>query len=109
MKPQKLEKLIDLYLLILLTAEDIKLNSTVFHWPDHIKTVFELSTSRIANRRDHIEEDLRKRTVAFEEKLNDYMKEVESFKKKEVSSHCQVNTVQFIFSLYVTPTSEVLK
>lgn len=65
-------------------AEDIKLNSTVFHWPDHIKTVFELSTSRIANRRDHIEEDLRKRTQAFEEKLNDYMKEVESFKKKEV-------------------------
>lgn len=70
--------------LLCFAAEDIKLNSTVFHWPDHIKTVFELSTSRIANRRDHIEEDLRKRTQAFEEKLNDYMKEVESFKKKEV-------------------------
>ncbi|XP_061175178.1 dynein axonemal heavy chain 3-like [Saccostrea echinata] len=67
-------------------SEDIKLNSTVFHWPEHIKTVFELSSSRIANRRDHIEEDLRKRTVAFEEKLNDYMKEVESFKKKEFLS-----------------------
>lgn len=74
-------------------AEDIKLNSTVFHWPDHIKTVFELSTSRIANRRDHIEEDLRKRTQAFEEKLNDYMKEVESFKKKEVG----LNLITFGF------------
>ena len=57
--------------------------------------MFELSTSRIANRRDHIEEDLRKRTTAFEEKLNDYMKEVESFKKKEVSHEKELQILKY--------------
>ena len=63
----------------------------MFHWPDHIKTVFDLSQSRIANRRDHIEDEVRRKTVAFEEKLNDLMKEVESFKKKEVIGHLETN------------------
>lgn len=35
-------------------------------------------------KREHIEEELRNRTRVYEEKLNDMMKEVESFKKKEV-------------------------
>ena len=38
------------------------------------------------NRREHAEEEVRKKVAAFEEKLNDYNKEVESFKKKEVWS-----------------------
>ncbi|XP_053383461.1 dynein axonemal heavy chain 3-like [Mercenaria mercenaria] len=63
--------------------EDIKLNSQVFHWPDNIKAVFELSQSRIMNKREHIEEELRSRTRAYEDRLNDMMKDVESFKKKE--------------------------
>ncbi|KAL8573170.1 Dynein heavy chain 3, axonemal [Nucella lapillus] len=66
--------------------EDIKLNSTVFHWPEHIQTVFELSNNRMASKRENLEEDLRKRVSAFEDKLGDFMKEVESFKKKEFMS-----------------------
>ena len=66
--------------------EDIKQNSQVFHWPEHIKTVFELSQNRISNRREHAEEEVKRKVVAFEEKLNEYNKEVESFRKKEVES-----------------------
>ena len=70
---------------MLVAVEDIKLNSTVFHWPEHVQTVFELSNSRIISKRESLEEDLRKRVSAFEDKLHEYMKEVESFRKKEVS------------------------
>ena len=70
---------------LLVPVEDIKLNSTVFHWPEHIQTVFELSNSRIISKRESLEEDLRKRVSAFEDKLAEYMKELESFRKKEVS------------------------
>lgn len=70
--------------LLCFVVEDIKLNSIVFYWLDYIKIVFELFIFRIVNRRDYIEEDFRKRIQVFEEKFNDYMKEVEFFKKKEV-------------------------
>lgn len=73
-------------------VEDIKLNSTVFHWPDHIHTVFELSQNRIMNKRDHIEDDLKKRVSAFEDKLTEMQKEVESFRKKEV---CETVLIHF--------------
>ncbi|XP_041362756.1 dynein heavy chain 3, axonemal-like isoform X2 [Gigantopelta aegis] len=66
--------------------EDIKLNSTVFHWPEHIQTVFDMSQNRIMNKREHIEDDLRKRILAFEDQLNNYMKEVEAYRKKEFLS-----------------------
>ena len=41
--------------------EDIKLNSTVFHWPQHIQKIFELSRNRVGHRRDLAMDDLRKR------------------------------------------------
>ncbi|XP_064624417.1 dynein axonemal heavy chain 3-like [Lineus longissimus] len=66
--------------------EDIKLNSLVFHWPEHIKTVFELAQNRIMNRREHAEDEVRKKVSNFEEKLNEFQKEVDSFRKKEIMS-----------------------
>lgn len=39
------------------------------------------------NKRDQIEEELKKRVAAFEEKLESYNKEVESFRRKEVNKH----------------------
>ncbi|XP_070580768.1 dynein axonemal heavy chain 3-like [Ptychodera flava] len=69
-----------------LPFEDIKLNSTVFHWPDHIQTVFELSKNRFTNRRESAEDEVRKKVENFEAKLNDYSKEVDSFRKKEIMS-----------------------
>ncbi|KAK3579501.1 hypothetical protein CHS0354_028323 [Potamilus streckersoni] len=72
--------------------EDIKLNNTVFHWPNHIKTVFELNQNRIISKREHIEEELRRRVSAFEDKLEKMMKEVESFKKKEIMSQDEMKS-----------------
>ena len=66
------------------SVEDIKLNSTVFGWPEHINTVFELSQSRLLSRRDNVEDDLRKRVSQFEDKLDGYHKEIEGFRNKMV-------------------------
>lgn len=69
--------------------EDIKLNTVMFHWPSQICTVLDHSQGRIMLKRDQIEEELKKRVAAFEEKLEAYTKEVESFKKKEVNKWLQ--------------------
>lgn len=68
----------------MLAEKDIKLNSKVFHWPNTIKAVFELSQTRIMNRREKAEADLKVKLHNFEDKLNEYNKEVTSFRKKEV-------------------------
>ncbi|XP_043945444.1 dynein axonemal heavy chain 3 [Protopterus annectens] len=66
--------------------EDIKLNSTVFHWPDQIQTEFEINRGRLLSRRETAEEELKKRISEFEKKIQGYNKEVETFKKREVMS-----------------------
>jgi hypothetical protein len=48
------------------------LNTHVFHWPDHIKNVFEIAQKIILSKRDSIEDELKSRTAKFEEKLNKY-------------------------------------
>ncbi|CAB3991140.1 dynein heavy chain 3, axonemal-like, partial [Paramuricea clavata] len=78
------ERLVFLLDYATLSYEDIKLNSTVFHWPQHIQKIFELSRNRVGHRRDLAMEDLKKRVKVFEEKLNGYSKEVEAFRKKEI-------------------------
>ena len=71
-----------------LLVEDIKLNSTVFHWPDSLNKVFEVNQNRLTQRREHAQEELKKRIAAFEEKLQEHNKEIETFRKKEVTTHC---------------------
>ncbi|XP_053550231.1 dynein axonemal heavy chain 3 [Bombina bombina] len=67
-----------------LQYDDLKLNSTVFHWPEQIETVFEVNSNRLMSRRDQAEEDLRKRRIDFEKLLKGYSKEIEAFKKREI-------------------------
>ncbi|XP_069036810.1 dynein axonemal heavy chain 3 isoform X1 [Lepisosteus oculatus] len=69
-----------------LPQEDVKLNSSVFHWPEQIQAVFELSRSRLAMRREHAEDSLQKKISEFEQKLQGYNKEVEGFKKRDLMS-----------------------
>ena len=38
------------------------------------------------NRREHAEEETKKKVAAFEDRLNEYQKEVDSFRKKEVGT-----------------------
>jgi len=80
-------------LCLCVTVEDIKLNSTVFHWPDSLNTVFEVNQSRLANLRERAEDDLKKKITAFEEKLFEHNKEIETFRKKEVTAHCMLKII----------------
>ncbi|XP_010216373.1 PREDICTED: dynein heavy chain 3, axonemal [Tinamus guttatus] len=67
-----------------LPLDDIKLNSTVLHWPDQIEEIFENSRAQLYNRRNRAEMALLTRCSQFEETLEIYKKEVESFKRRDV-------------------------
>ncbi|XP_012645608.2 dynein axonemal heavy chain 3 [Microcebus murinus] len=67
-----------------LPNEDIKLNSTLFLWPDQIEDIFENSRNLLLSKRDQAEMDLIKRCSEFESKLEGYSKELEGFRKREV-------------------------
>ncbi|XP_061086442.1 dynein axonemal heavy chain 3 [Conger conger] len=67
-----------------LPDEDLKLNSTVFHWPDQILTLFEQSKNRLGSYREEAEDHLHNRILQFDEMLQGVNKEVEGFKKKEL-------------------------
>ncbi|XP_053412126.1 dynein axonemal heavy chain 3 [Nycticebus coucang] len=67
-----------------LPNEDIKLNSTLFLWPDQIEDIFENSRNLLLSKRDQAEMDLIKRCAEFESKLEGYNKELEAFRKREV-------------------------
>ncbi|KAB5587265.1 hypothetical protein PHYPO_G00011210 [Pangasianodon hypophthalmus] len=69
-----------------LTGDDIKLNSSVFNWPEQIRNVCEVHKDKLANQRDHIEDQLCKRVTELEHTLQDLFKETEVFKKKELIS-----------------------
>ncbi|XP_014652699.1 PREDICTED: dynein heavy chain 3, axonemal [Ceratotherium simum simum] len=67
-----------------LPLEDIKLNSSLFLWPDQIEDIFENSRNLLLSKRDQAEMDLIKRCSEFESKLEGYNKELEGFRKREV-------------------------
>ncbi|NWJ00116.1 DYH3 protein, partial [Crypturellus undulatus] len=67
-----------------LPLDDIKLNSTVLHWPDQIEEIFENSRAQLFNRRNRAEMALLKRCTQFEETLEIYKREVESYKRRDV-------------------------
>ncbi|KAM4697749.1 dynein axonemal heavy chain 3 [Rhinophrynus dorsalis] len=66
-----------------LQYDDLKLNSTVFHWPEQIETVFEINNNRLMTTKDQAEEELRKKRVQFEKLLQGYSADIEAFKKRE--------------------------
>ncbi|KAM4656706.1 dynein axonemal heavy chain 3 [Amazona ochrocephala] len=65
-----------------LSDDDIHLNSTVFHWPNRIEIIFNNSRYELSNKRKHLEKALLERCSQFEEILEGYNREVESFKKR---------------------------
>lgn len=80
------ERLMFLLDYTLFQNEDIKLNSTVFYWPENIESVFELSQTRLQSKRESIEEELKVHLDNFKVYLDDLMKDIESFKRKEIMS-----------------------
>ncbi|XP_069503771.1 dynein axonemal heavy chain 3 [Ambystoma mexicanum] len=63
--------------------DDLKLNSTVFHWPEQIDTILEVNISRLLSRREQAEDELKKRRIEFEQKLQGYTKDVDYFRKRD--------------------------
>jgi len=70
---------------VLYPDEDMKLNSQVFHWPEQLQTIFDATANRLQTGREKSEDELKAKVKAFEERLAGYEKEVDSFRKKEVS------------------------
>ncbi|XP_061847983.1 dynein axonemal heavy chain 3 [Colius striatus] len=67
-----------------LSYDDVNLNSRVFHWPAQIEVIFENSRDQLCSRRNHAEMVLHERCSQFEEILEGYNREVESYKKRDV-------------------------
>ncbi|KAK0140700.1 Dynein heavy chain 3, axonemal [Merluccius polli] len=69
-----------------LPAEDLRLNSTVFKWPDSILTVIDQSKTRLANCTKQAEDELLQRISELEQMLEGVEQEIETFKEKELMS-----------------------
>ncbi|NXK27218.1 DYH3 protein, partial [Arenaria interpres] len=67
-----------------LSYDDINLNSTVFHWPEQIEIIFDNTRDQLHNRRNQAEMALLEKCSQFEETLEGYNREVESYKKRDV-------------------------
>ncbi|KAK3571583.1 hypothetical protein QTP86_014552, partial [Hemibagrus guttatus] len=67
-------------------CDDIKLNSRVFHWPEHVRNVCEVHKDKLTSQRYHVEDQLRKKIAELEHTLQSVSKDMEVFKKKEVMS-----------------------
>ena len=66
--------------------EDLDKNAEVFSWPAKINDDLKLNQERFEELRETGEDKLRKRRSNFEKRLDSIYKEVELFKKKDVSS-----------------------
>ncbi|KAJ3608419.1 hypothetical protein NHX12_025466, partial [Muraenolepis orangiensis] len=66
--------------------EDLRLNSSVFMWPDRIVDVIENSKSRLANCTKQAEDDITQRKSELEQQLEGVEREMEAFKEKELMS-----------------------
>ncbi|KAM4624509.1 dynein axonemal heavy chain 3 [Polymixia lowei] len=75
-----------------LPADDLRLNSSVFRWPDYIITVLDQSKTCQAARTKESEDSLLTRISAFDQMLEELNKEVEAFKEKELMSLTEMKT-----------------
>lgn len=60
--------------------EDIKLNSTVFFWPELVMQILEKNQVRLQALREKTEDKLRERLAKYDDKLKDMYKRVEAYK-----------------------------
>ena len=76
--------------------EDLDKNAEVFAWPAKISEEIKVNQERFEELRETGEDKLRKRRSNFERKLESILKEVELFKKKDVSFS------NFLYLFYIT-------
>jgi dynein heavy chain len=81
---QAAERVLFLFNYVEFTEDDLKLNSQTFNWPSRMDPIFEVSQKRLATRREKSENDLKEKIKQFEELLNEYQTEIDTYKDKEV-------------------------
>lgn len=77
-------------------AEDIKLNSTVFFWPELVMQILDKNQVRLQALREKTEDKLKDRLVKYDEKLKELLKRVEAYKTIGVS----ISDIQFDWQIY---------
>ena len=65
--------------------EDIKLNSTVFFWPELVMQILEKNQLRLQALREKTEDKLKDKLAKYDDKLKDLLKRVEVYKTVGVS------------------------
>ncbi|KAF5404423.1 hypothetical protein PHET_02178 [Paragonimus heterotremus] len=80
-----------------LSADDIKLNSTLFYWPEHILNVLDVTSTRVNVLRETAEEDLKQRTASLEQRILSCWDRITLMRKREVISQEEmVKSVQIL-------------
>ncbi|KAF6772084.1 hypothetical protein AHF37_09495 [Paragonimus kellicotti] len=80
-----------------LSADDIKLNSTLFYWPEHILNVLDVTSTRVNMLRETAEEDLKQRTTSLEQRILNCWDRITLMRKREVISQEEmVKSVQIL-------------
>ncbi|THD19780.1 Dynein heavy chain axonemal [Fasciola hepatica] len=69
-----------------LSGDDIKLNSTLFYWPEHILSVLDVTSTRVNMLREAAEEDLKNRTSTLEAKILTCWDRIALMRRREVVS-----------------------
>ena len=78
---ERLQLLLDI---VVLSEEDLKLNSQTFKWPARMEPIFEVSQTRLVKKREKVEQELRDRRERFEARLDGHHAAVEVFQEREL-------------------------
>lgn len=71
-------------------ADDIRMNSNLFHWPEYIKGVFDIANTRLAYLQEAAEEALRSRIAALNKRISGSVEFVKIIQKMEVLSREEI-------------------
>ncbi|KAH8862796.1 Dynein heavy chain 3, axonemal [Schistosoma japonicum] len=80
----------------LLSFDDIKLNSTLFNWPEQILTIIDNTNTRLTALRENAEEDLKQRVKDLEKRILNSWDRVNLMRRREVISQDEMLKSQSI-------------
>lgn len=73
-----------------LIADEIRMNSNLFHWPQRIKSVFELASTRFAALQEAAEDALRNKISALHNRISSSTDFVKSIQRRDGLSRDEI-------------------
>ncbi|OAF68192.1 hypothetical protein A3Q56_04070 [Intoshia linei] len=67
-----------------MSTDDIKLNTSVIHWPDHLKNLLGMCKNNLEHSRDTIQNELVNKIKETKTEIDSYYDELYTYKKKEL-------------------------